>query len=213
VNQYQLFTCPDCNLANKTRGLRSVIFTCTACGAVLANETGLDIPKMAMPDDWSIIQVGTTGTYNKKGFEVVGRVRMQMRKEYKNYWCLWFPVDMKYAWLVESLGFYAMCTDIFFEVDQIEVVKKIRANTSFQVSEKTSVTIDEVDFCEILSFSGEINTWSYGNSFFVAQGKNGPIIAAFIHFSAQKDRVKFLAGEWVPVESLQLKNINTTHVW
>lgn len=213
MNQSELLTCPECNLAAKIKGTHAILYTCTACATVIANKTQLPLPKNLMPEDWSIIQIGTTGVFNKKGFEVVGRIRMQMRKEYKNYWCLWFPVEMKYGWLVESLGFYAICSDTFFEITQLEIIQKIRANTSFKVTENTSVTIDEVDFCESLSFSGEINTWSFNERFFVAQGKNGPLIAAFIHFSAHKDRVKFLAGEWVPVKSLQLNTLNSSNVW
>lgn len=189
------------------------MYTCIACGAVLANETMLDIPNSAMPEEWSIVQVKTTGIFAKRSFEVIGHVRMQMRKEYKNYWCLWYPTEGKYGWMVESLGFYAICTDTFFEMDNPDTIKKIKSTATIKVSQQSSVIIEEVDFCEGLIVSGEIHSWSYGDRFFVAQGKKGNTIAAFLHFFPQKDRVKFLLGEWAPVESLQLKNINTAHAW
>lgn len=138
---------------------------------------------------------------------------MQLRKEYKNYWCLWYPSEMKYGWLVESLGFYAVCADTFVEMDNADTIKKIRATASIQVSQQSSVVIDEVDFCEELSFRGEVPTWSYDGRFMVAQGKKGNTIASFLHFSRHKDRVKLLVGDWVSFESLQLININASHVW
>lgn len=213
MNQHQLFTCPDCNNTGTSKGSRSVLYTCTACSAVLVNQTELNITKTVPPNDWSIVQIGSTGTFSKKNFEVIGLVRMQLRKEYKNYWCLWYPSEMKYGWMVESLGFYAVCADTFIEMDNADTIKKIRATASIQVSPQSAVIIDEVDFCEELSFRGEVPTWSYDDRFLVAHGKKGHTIASFLHFSRHKDRVKFLVGEWITFESLQLKNINTSHVW
>ncbi len=56
-----------------------------------------------MPDDWSYIQIGTTGEYKSRPFQIVGRIRLQLRSEYKNFWC---AADHKgdSLWIAESFG-------------------------------------------------------------------------------------------------------------
>lgn len=210
----QSYSCPGCQKSNKTKGNKSSLLICIYCGQVVQNETSLTIPQRVVPDDWSIIQLGTKGLFKNKAFEVIGRIRLQQHREYRNYWSIWYPIDMKYGWLVESLGSYAVCTDAFFEYTDEDKLNTLKPDQNLLISADLSLCMDELDRCEAMSYSGEIPSWSFfAPPFSVVHGKRGKNMAAFFHLSPDKNTAKFLVGEWITFEDLKLQQINIAHEW
>ena len=208
------FTCPECKTTQSLRSDKSLVFICTTCGSLLRDETSLDLPKRPIPADWSVVQIGSTGSFKGKAFEVIGRVRLQLQKEYKNYWSIWYAQTKEYGWLVESLGFYAICPGNFFEIKDSDRLKGIVPHESFHISDKATIILDDEDYCESLAYTGELPTWSfYAPRFRIVQGNSDKVIASFFHVSVIRELALFLVGEWVSWKSLELKNLNTEHEW
>jgi hypothetical protein len=214
MNSMTTFTCSECKNTQSLRGDKSLVFICTTCGSLLRDETSLDLPKRPIPADWSVIQIGSTGSFKGKGFEVIGRVRLQMQKEYKNYWCLWYAATKEYGWLIESFGFYALCPGSLFEMTEKNDLKRLKAGKTVNVSESSILALDEEDHCEGLSYTGELNDWSfYAPNFNIVHGYSNRSVASFFHISSLKQQAKFFIGEWINWESLELKNLNKSNEW
>ena len=72
-----MYSCPSCKALINVRGNESYILVCRSCRTVVANEKNEIIALYPMPDDWSIVQLGTTGVYKLNPFVVIGRVRLR----------------------------------------------------------------------------------------------------------------------------------------
>jgi len=137
-----------------------------------------------------------------------------MQREYKNYWCLWYPVANEYGWLIESLGFYALCPGGLFELKEKDDLKQLKAGKKLAISGQSTLALDNQDHCEGLSYSGELNEWTfYAPHFNIVHGDNGRVVASFFHISPSEHLAKFFVGEWVTWESLNLKNVRIENGW
>ena len=56
-----------------------------------------------LPPDLSPFQIGTTGEWNGKGFEIIGRVRVEWEQGSWNEWCLLYDATV-IGWLAEAQG-------------------------------------------------------------------------------------------------------------
>lgn len=67
-----------------------VLVVCRQCGNFIIDNTRANpvLRPAPMPQDWTFIQIGTTGFIDDKQFAVIGRVRLQLLNEYKNIWTI-----------------------------------------------------------------------------------------------------------------------------
>lgn len=206
--------CPACATTLRVRGTESFLLVCTKCGTTLINELNLELEDARMPDDWSIVQLGTTGKHKDRTFEVIGRVRLQMRQEYRNFWCLWFDKDQKYGWLVEAFGKYAVCEPELFDLDDMGDIFSIKAGDKFDLYGKSTVVVDYVDPAEWTSVAGEIAHWkSLSKRFISVQAQNDEGIIAFFNLNSHTHRVRFVVGETTTPGALALKEIREWNEW
>lgn len=206
--------CPACATSVRIRGSQSNLLVCPKCGTPIVNELNLELDDAAMPEDWSIIRLGTTGEYKERRFEVIGRVRLQLRQEYKNYWCIWFDSDQKYGWLAESFGKYAICEPDFFNLDDMGDIFSIKAGDKFELYGKSMVVVDYVDPCEWVSLAGEFAHWKTTQKRFISvQAQNDEGIIALFLLNQRTHRVNFIVGETATLSALSLKEIREWDEW
>src|SRR6187402_1195844 len=87
IRRNDVFSCSKCNTMHTTVLENASLLACRNCFEVIAdNITGTKPNTARIPDDWTFVQIGTQGEFNKHKFRIVGRIRMQLRNEYKNFW-------------------------------------------------------------------------------------------------------------------------------
>lgn len=67
--------------------------------------------------DATPLQIYTQGRYNKRAFQLIGRVRVGWENGFWNEWAALFD-NGEYGWLAEAQGFYAMC----FPSDAVDTI-------------------------------------------------------------------------------------------
>jgi hypothetical protein len=107
-------SCPSCGANVDFRSKASVFAVCSFCKSTLVrHDMNLEnIGKMSeIQDDLTPLQLGTTGNYDGKKFEIIGRLRIAYEDGFWNEWYALFGGD-KTGWLAEAQGFYAMCFSV-----------------------------------------------------------------------------------------------------
>ena len=102
--------CPNCGAAVTFRSAALPSRICDYCQTILVRAgDGVEaVGKAAsLPFDVSPIQIGTRGTFDNEGFEVIGRVRWGWTDGSWNEWLLLFDGGT-HAWLGEAMGQYMM---------------------------------------------------------------------------------------------------------
>lgn len=187
------------------------MFICRQCGAVVPGPQLDERPHRAMmPEDWSFIQLGTTGEYRGHAFRVVGRIRMQLRNAYQNFWCAEYNHGM-HVWLADAMGSIAVLMPPWKEYQGSE--QKLRAGELIKLSQQMALTGEYVEKCERVACVGELGDWRYwlAGTFVVQASMNNGLTAFF--FIRAKYKSWYLAGEKVPLEKLKLQSIKTWHEW
>src|SRR5471030_191190 len=106
----QIVSCPSCGAEVKFRSHASVMAVCEFCStSVLKDADSVkDLGKMSsVLEDYSPIQIGTTGILGKRQFTVVGRIQLRYSAGMWNEWYLLFD-DAVTSWLGDSSGMYTV---------------------------------------------------------------------------------------------------------
>ncbi len=92
----------------------SVLVLCTNCNAKVFGTIDIPAESHGVPDDYSVVQIGSTGKYRDKKFEIVGRIRMQMKDDFRSFWCATYDDDKNPTlWICQSLESIAFAADTF----------------------------------------------------------------------------------------------------
>ena len=167
-------------------------------------------PSLAPPEDWSFIKINTTGVYNQQAFTVVGRLRLQLRNEYKNFWSIGLQNGSS-LWLMESFGSFAIFPAIWH--DYKNAVSNLRAGKTIQVMKGLKLMVEYVEKCEDISCEGEIGSWKqFAPGFFVIQAANNTNEIALFTINNSTD-VDYLGGLKVEYKHLNLNNIIGWDEW
>jgi len=108
----QTVSCPSCGAEVKFRSHASVMAVCEYCNTRVLKEAGAvkDLGKIsAVLEDYSPIQIGTSGVLGGRAFNVVGRIQLQYDAGMWNEWYLVFD-DASTGWLGDASGQYTATT-------------------------------------------------------------------------------------------------------
>ena len=211
MKQHSVYSCPACNTIHKVQLHSASLIACRVCHEIVAEAvTESEKPKAArIPDDWSFLQIGTTGVFKEYNFTVIGRVRLQLRNDYKNFWCTIYDGG-KCLWIAESFGSFALFTASWVEVKND--LSQLHAGKKVILANNVTLRGDYVEKCEGISYTGEIGLWNlFYPGFFLIQASNNSGQTAF--FTIRKNERHVLTGEKVTLEELNLKNILTWDEW
>ncbi len=103
--------CTSCGAEVVFRSKASVFAVCSFCKSTLVRQDmNLSlIGKMSdLQYDLTPVQLGTTGKYGGKRFDVIGRLKVSYSDGFWNEWYVIFD-DGSTGWLAEAQGFWAMC--------------------------------------------------------------------------------------------------------
>jgi len=109
----QIVSCPSCGAEVKFRSHASVMAVCEYCGTSVLKDADAvrDLGKMsAVLEDYSPIQIGTSGVLGGRSFTVVGRIQLRYSAGLWNEWYLLFD-DGGTSWLGDSSGMYVITAE------------------------------------------------------------------------------------------------------
>jgi hypothetical protein len=109
----QTVSCPSCGAPVEFKSHASVMAVCDFCRAVVVKdgESVADLGKMSQVlEDYSRIQLGTSGVFAGRSFTVVGRIQLRYSAGMWNEWFLLFD-DGSTGWLGDSSGMYVITTE------------------------------------------------------------------------------------------------------
>jgi hypothetical protein len=115
--------CPACGAPVAFKSRASVFAVCSFCKtSAVRNDMNLEaVGKIAdLQYELTPFQVGTTGMYDGKNFEIIGRLKVAYDDGFWNEWYALFGGDQT-GWLAEAQGFLAMC----FELDDIRDIPSL----------------------------------------------------------------------------------------
>jgi hypothetical protein len=210
LERNNVYSCPVCNTTHTTSLRYISMLACRNCGKILATSSrSAHLKDSPVPEDWSYIQIGTTGKYNDASFQIVGQIRLQLRNEYKNFWSAEYGSG-NCLWLEESFSSFIVFTSSL--IDYPYEPEKLRANSPIPISSEIKLKGEFVEKCEVISFKGELGKWyAFDPKFFLIQASRGNQTASFFLESASN--VKFMVGEKCTYEQLDLQNIIVWNEW
>ena len=106
----QQVACPGCGAPVGFRSAASVMAVCEYCKTTLLKDAAAvrDLGKMsAVLEDYSPLQIGTSGRVPAGAFSLIGRIQYQYSDGYWNEWYALFD-DGRGAWLSDASGQYAL---------------------------------------------------------------------------------------------------------
>ncbi|CAN5253881.1 DUF4178 domain-containing protein [soil metagenome] len=109
----QNVSCPSCGAPVQFRSHASVMAVCEFCKTTVVKDADSikDLGKMSdVLEDYSPIQLGTSGSLGGQNFTVIGRIQLRYSAGRWNEWYVMFD-DGKTAWLGDSSGMYTFTTE------------------------------------------------------------------------------------------------------
>ena len=102
----RVLDCPQCGAPVTFRSSIAVFAVCEHCRSMVVLR-GADAELMgvmaALPPDLSPFQIGTRGEWKGRGFEIVGRLRVEWEEGSWNEWCIFYDAKTT-GWLAEAQG-------------------------------------------------------------------------------------------------------------
>jgi hypothetical protein len=207
--------CPQCGGPVPFKTSTSLYAVCGFCKSTLV-RTDIDLKKLGtsadLPADVSPLQVGATGRYDGKSFEIVGRLKVRWQEGYWNEWHVWFN-DGRTGWLAEATGFYMLN----FEQDPAKIEQKISTKKDVRVGALVNLggrgyRVADMRACEVVASEGELGYAGFTGR----QSENVDLIGpnelyACIEFVEKQ--FNLYMGLYVGFDDLNLKNLRELDGW
>jgi hypothetical protein len=202
--------CSNCGKGYRHQLADPWLIICAHCQHVMKGDGLVNTNQLAMPDDWSTIQIGSTGNYKDQNFLITGRVRIQMRNDFRNLWCAQYGKET--LWIGQSLEGVGFFQPPFAEYPK-EFQKKIRAGIYVEFSEAIKLKCEIIDKCLGVHFEGELSQFPYPDGKFTilqANNSNGNTVLVFMR---GEDSAQFLWGVTALVYGVTFENTKRWSEW
>lgn len=205
--------CPSCGAPVTFRWSNAVQTVCPFCHSILIRDeqTLKNVGKVAdLPPDPSPIQLMTSGTYNNKNFDVIGRIIYEYEQGGWNEWHIVFSDGMS-GWLSDAQLQYAV---------SFLVQSALPLPPSQQLRRGSRLTFNHVEF-EVSTMTRASYKGTEGELPFPFYGKSNMLFAdlrtaaddfATVDYSDENVPLLFI-GKSVPYEALHLKNVRQFEGW
>ena len=106
----QQVACPGCGAPVQFKSAASVMAVCEFCKTTLLKDATSvsNLGKMSeVLEDYSPVQIGTSGQFAQRSFSVIGRIQLQYSDGFWNEWYVMFD-DGTNGWLSDASGQFTM---------------------------------------------------------------------------------------------------------
>jgi ribosomal protein S27AE len=209
----RVLDCPQCGAPVTFRSSIAVFAVCESCRSmvVLRGAGAETIGVMAvLPSDLSPFQIGTRGEWKGRGFEIVGRLRVEWEQGSWNEWCILYDAKMT-GWLAEAQGLLM----ISFAATLTE---KLPAEASFYAPNLklqfngASWTVTDVKTVKYRAAEGELPFAAPPQESRVSVDLIGAG-SGFASIELDGDDMELFTGEYVEFTELNLANLRPVPGW
>jgi hypothetical protein len=204
------YSCPLCGQSIATKLNHTWLLTCTDCNHPVFGLEDIKKENCFVPDDWSLIQIGSKLMYKEKLHTIIGRARLQMQSDFLNLWCATYNGNA--LWIgqsLEKIGFF----DSSFSSYPEGKYKEPRAGLYIDFSETIKLKCELVEKCIDLRFEGELERLPFVQSKFLFIQASNVQGNTVLVFSEGKNKVEFLWGEMKIVGSGKFENTRQFNEW
>jgi hypothetical protein len=204
-------SCPNCGAKIEFRWSGAVQTTCPFCKSILVRHD-VDLTKVGevgdLPKDESPIQLGTTGTYDRRSFSVVGRILYEYERGGWNEWHLRLD-DSTSAWLSDAMAEYAVSRGA--TSPNLPAADRVRVGETYALSGRAykAATITTARYRGV---EGELpfETWNKHEARFVDLDADDGHFATIDYSDATP---ALYLGEYAEFDDLHLGNLRHIEGW
>ena len=152
----QTVSCPSCGAEVKFRSHASVMAVCEYCNTRVLKEAGAvrDLGKISsVLEDYSPIQINSSGVLGGRAFTVVGRIQLRYSAGMWNEWYLQFD-DATTGWLGDASGQYT-ATSLRPPIPNPPPFEQLRAGQQYQIGDER-YTASDIRTAECIGGQGEL---------------------------------------------------------
>lgn len=197
----QTLSCPSCGAQIQFRSSASVMAICEYCKTTVLKEIDSvkDLGKMSdVLEDYSPIQLNTTGVYGGNPFTVIGRIQLRYADGMWNEWYVMFD-DGKTAWLGDASGQYTVTSEVIGDANLPRFAALIPAH-SYTLNGQ-SYMVSDVRSADCTGGQGEL-------PFKVGAGWQAKVVdlrcgRSFITLDYSESTPKMYAGQAVALDELK----------
>lgn len=150
-------SCPACGAPVGFKSRASVFAVCTFCKTtVVRHDMNLEaVGKMAeLQYDLTPFQIGSTGIYDGKKFEIIGRLKVGYNDGFWNEWYTIFGGE-ETGWLAEAQGFLAMCFAMS-DTSQVPALEKLTPGRLIELAPKGRFQVEDMRRVNCIYSEGEL---------------------------------------------------------
>jgi hypothetical protein len=197
------------------RSKASIFAVCSFCkSTLLRQDMNLTmVGKMSeLQDDMSPVQLGSSGMYGGKTFEVIGRLRVAYSDGAWNEWYTIFGGD-RVGWLAEAQGFWAMC----FSVPDADLAR-LPERTNLQPGQRIALkgqgdfTVEDIREVVCRYSEGELPVDAAAGRKSTSVDLAGPQ-GKFATLEYAKDGVRVYVGSYQDFEAFKFRNLREIDGW
>lgn len=205
-------SCPSCGASVEFKSKASIFAVCSFCKSTLLRED-MDLTKTGemadLQDDLTPLQIGTTGMWGNKSFDIVGRLQVTYDGGYWNEWYILFN-DSVTGWLAEAQGFYAVCVPT--TLDPIPDVSTLEPGSLVQFDSRTILEVEDRREVRCAFSEGELPLAAKEGRKSTSvdfAGDRGQM--ATIEYAASGTRI--FRGEYKDFDDLKFRNLRQIDGW
>lgn len=204
--------CPSCGAPVVFRAHSTTHAVCSACRSLVVRHD-VDLENLGkvsdLQPDGSPVQLGTTGTFLGKHFEVIGRIQVSYDSGFWNEWYLQYT-DGSNGWLGEAMGTYFINQE-FDPQGPLARPEDLRVG-SFVTLKNEFFVVSEVSTSTLSSYEGELPFVfpAQKTQFTTADLRTGGQLAATLDYSDPASPTVYL-GYYVDFDELKLAGLRDFH--
>jgi hypothetical protein len=177
-----------------------------------------DLGKMAeLQDEITPIQLGTSGFFQDKSFDVIGRLKVSYED---GSWNEWYTISNRgeEGWLAEAQGFYAMCFPVNLGTEshpgkyKVPELTKVHVGLNIDLSDHGTFKVDDIHEVVCKYAEGELPMQAAKGRESVSvdlRGDKGSM--ATIEYA--KDAVRLYIGKYQDFDLFKFKNLRKLDGW
>jgi len=209
----RVLDCPQCGAPVTFRSSIAVFAVCEQCRSMVVLR-GADLELIgvmaALPPDLSPFQIGARGEWKGRGFEIIGRIRVEWEQGSWNEWCILYDANTT-GWLAEAQGLLA----ISFAAEVAETIPTDRSFFASNLQLKLNGapwTVVDVKTATYSAGEGELPFPAPPDvqrvSVDLTNAKGG-----FASLELSEDGPELYVGEYAKFDALKLSNLRPVPGW
>lgn len=204
-------SCPSCGAEVRFQSAASVSTVCAYCASLLVRHD-LDLELVGktalLQEDVSPFQIGTSGSYEKRSFCLIGRLCQKWESGTWNEWFALFD-DGTTGWLAEAQGFYMMSFEK--EIENIPERKNLTPGCKVTLA-KVNYQVDDIKNATCVSVVGELPLIAKIGRRCTSIDLTGEK-ESFGCLDYSEEGVRFYAGRYLNYDEFKFSNVREIDGW